>query len=148
MRLSRSRVTHASTLETGTQFPDVHCAPLGIRKRPLIPISDHGNERLYCFHRQFWPKIKPLVTSTGDETVTEFSYPCVSLGNRESVPGVLCAPLGAREEPSIPITDHGNGRRWGLTDNSHRWPTGAVYCASRAHEHRVRSAPVLENHSI
>jgi hypothetical protein len=36
-------------LETGKQIPDVHCAPLGIRKKPLIPISDHGNGRLSYF---------------------------------------------------------------------------------------------------
>jgi hypothetical protein len=40
-----------STLATGKQIPDVHCAPLGIRKKPLIPISDHGDERHCCFWR-------------------------------------------------------------------------------------------------
>jgi hypothetical protein len=49
MRLSQSAVTFASTLETRKQVPDVHCAPLGIRKTPLIPISDHGNGRLSRF---------------------------------------------------------------------------------------------------
>jgi hypothetical protein len=45
MRTSQAKVTHTSTLETRKQIPDVHCAPLGIRKTPLIPITDHGNGR-------------------------------------------------------------------------------------------------------
>jgi hypothetical protein len=56
-------------LETGTQIPDVHCAPLGIRNRPLIPISDHGNERLCCFDRCFHPRIIICLVRIGDETV-------------------------------------------------------------------------------
>ena len=49
----------------------------------------------------------------GDETVTDSAYLYVNLGNKGQVPGVLCAPLGAREEPLIPITDHGDERRLG-----------------------------------
>jgi hypothetical protein len=50
----------------------------------------------------------------GDEKARDSGYVNVNLGNKDQVPGVLCAPLGAREAPLIPITDHGDGRHWGL----------------------------------
>ena len=56
----------------------------------------------------------------GDEKVTDSGYVNVNLGNRDQVPGVLCAPLGAREAPLIPITDHGDGRHWGLSRQMRR----------------------------
>jgi hypothetical protein len=128
MRAAQAGLTRASPLETGTQIPDVHCAPLGIRdKHRSFPYRTMGMSG-FIFGGGFIKKNR-LIPQMGDASGPRRAYPCVNLGDRESGSGCSLRPTRHSENAAH---SHIGPWEWAALLI---WPAEAVKNKSLRHQH-------------